>query len=51
MSRRNYYLDDDRMYSDILDYDGSAPQKYVQYYKKVEKTTKTLMDDGMNPRT
>ena len=51
MARRNYYLDDDRMYSDMYDYDGSAPQKSVQYYKKVEKTTKTLMDDGENPRT
>ena len=50
MARREY-LDEHRMYSNILEDDGSAPKKSVQYYKKVEKTTKTVSNNGENPRT
>ena len=52
MSRRYNYLDGDRLYSDVLNVDSSIPKNSVNYYKKVEKTTrKTVTDDGDNPRT
>ena len=52
MTRRDNYLDDDRLYSDVLDFDVSAPNNSIKYYKKVEKTTrKTVTNDGDNPRT
>ena len=52
MSRRYNYLEGDRLYSDVLNVDSSTPKSSVNYYKKVEKTTrKTVTDDGDNPRT
>ena len=44
-------LDEDRLYSNVLDEDATAPKKSVKYFKKVEKTTKTVTKDGGNPRT
>ena len=52
MDRRENYLNDIRLYSDVLDVDSTPQKNSVKYYKKVEKTTKkTVMNDGENPRT
>lgn len=52
MNKRERRIESSRMNSKVSTVEQSAPQKKVEYYKKVEKTTtKTVIQNGGKPQT